>query len=57
NQELNCWFGSVSHRKTSNQTKIYQQKSCDNTFSAHWSEMSGGGESKSKQEVVSMVSK
>ncbi|KAF7645872.1 hypothetical protein LDENG_00197110, partial [Lucifuga dentata] len=44
NQRLNCWFGLVSHRKTSNQTKIYQLKSCDNTLSAHWSEKSGGRE-------------
>ncbi|KAF7647245.1 hypothetical protein LDENG_00175370 [Lucifuga dentata] len=48
NQELNCWFGSVSHRKTSNQTRIYQLKSCDITLSADWSD------SNSKQEVVSI---
>ncbi|KAF7648574.1 hypothetical protein LDENG_00154860, partial [Lucifuga dentata] len=57
NQGLNCWFGSASHRKTSNPSEIYQLKSCDSTLSAHWSDMSGGRERKSKQEVVSMVSK
>ncbi|KAF7644095.1 hypothetical protein LDENG_00227990, partial [Lucifuga dentata] len=37
NQGRHFGFGSVSHRKTFNQSNIYQQKSCDNTLFAHWS--------------------